>query len=70
MGASKKLKMAALDKGIKHKELAEMLGYKGENTVYNLLSRDNFTYENVERWADLLGCDVVLRDRKTGKLYR
>lgn len=69
MGASKKIKMVLLDKGIKQKELAQMLGYKGINSIYNMLGRDNMTFSVVEHWADLLGCDVVLRDRVTGKIY-
>ena len=69
MGASKKIKLALLAKGIKQKELSELLGYNGENTVYNMLARDNMTYETVERWADAIGCEVVLRDRATGKIY-
>lgn len=69
MGASKKIKMALLDKGITQKELAEQLGYVGKNTVYNLLGRDNLSFKAVERWADIIGCDVVLRDRASGKIY-
>lgn len=69
MGASKKIKMALLDKGIHQNELAQRLGYKGINSIYNMLSRDNMTYAVVERWADAIGCDVVLRDRVSGKIY-
>ena len=69
MGASKKLKMLMVDKEITQKELAEMLG-KTLNNVRNTLYKDNFRMETLEAWADALGCDVVLRDRKTGKLYR
>ena len=69
MGASKKIKMILLDKDIQQKELAEQLGYRGKNTIYNLLKRDNLSFKTVERWADILGCDVVIRDRVTGKIY-
>ena len=69
MGVSKKIKMVLLDKEIQQKELAERLGYEGKNTIYNMLKRDNMTYATVEKWADLLDCDVVLKDRKTGKIY-
>lgn len=69
MGISKKFKIALLDKDIQQKELAERLGYKGKNTVYNMLKRDNMTIATAEQWADLIGCDVVLRDRATGKIY-
>lgn len=69
MGASKKIKIALMDKGIKQNELAHRLGYKSINSVYNMLGRDNMTYAVVERWADAIDCDVVLRDRATGKIY-
>lgn len=69
MGASKKIRMALLDKDIQQKELAERLGYEGKNTIYNMMKRDNMTYAVVEKWADAIGCDVVLRDRASGKIY-
>lgn len=69
MGVSKKIKMALIDKGIKQKELAESLGYKSINSIYNALNRDSMTFEVAERWADVIGCDIVLRDRETGKIY-
>jgi len=69
MGASKKLKMILLDKGIRQADLAEMTG-RHLPTLRNMFYRDNMTYATVEQLADALGCDVVLWDRKTGKLYR
>lgn len=69
MGASKKIKMALLDKGMTQKELSDRLGYVGKNTMYNLLGRDSLSFATVEKWADILGCDVVLRDRVSGKIY-
>ena len=69
MGVSKKIKMALIDKEVSQKELAERLGYKGKNTIYNMLKRDNMTYATVEQWADAIGCDVVLQDRLTKKIY-
>lgn len=69
MGASKKLRMLMIDKEVSQKEFAEMIG-KSLNNVRNTLYNDNFKMETLEAWADALGCDVVLRDRKTGKLYR
>lgn len=69
MGVSKKLKMAMIDKDIKQKDMADLLGYTNINSVYNALNRDSMTFEIAERWADALGCDIVLRDRETGKIY-
>lgn len=69
MGASKKIKMVLLDKDMKKKDFAAMLGYEGQNTIYNMLGRDKMSYEAVEKWLDALGCDIVFRDRETGKIY-
>lgn len=69
MGVSKKIKMALIDKGIRQKELADTLGYQSINSIYNALNRDSMTFEMAERWADAIGCDIVLRDRETNKIY-
>ena len=69
MGISKKLKMVMLDKGIRQKNMAEVLGYTNINSLYNVLNRDSMTFETAEKWADALGCEIVLKDRKTGKIY-
>ena len=69
MGASKKIKMALIDKGITQKELAEMVGYRHEGSIYNMMKKDNMTFARIEMWADAIGCDVVLRDRESGKIY-
>ena len=68
MGASKRLRMAMLDKDVSVVKLAEMTG-KATQTVYNALAADNFKYDNLSTYANALGCDVVLLDRKTGKTY-
>jgi len=70
MGASKHIKMALIDKNKTIKELNEMRG--GEQplqSLYNQINRDSWRFADVEKLADLLGCDVVLVDRQTGKLY-
>lgn len=69
MSISKKFKMALLDKDIQQKELAKRLGYTGKNSVYNMMKKGNMTYSVLEKWADAIGCEVVLRDKETGKIY-
>lgn len=85
MGATKQLKMIMLDKGIKTREFAEMYQSipslvnregkgkektaKAPNVVYNMLRRDNMTFATVEVMADILGCDIIFKDRETGKEY-
>lgn len=83
MGATKQLRMIMLDKDIKRKDFAEAylsrprIMKNGEvqerngkvDTVYVMLSRDNMTYSTVEQMADILGCEIVFRDKETGKIY-
>lgn len=68
MGAAKSLRMAMIDKEVSVVKLAAMTG-KAKQTVYNALAADNFKYDNLSMYAEALDCDVVLRDRKTGKTY-
>lgn len=71
MGASKHIKIAMTDKNIKPGALAAALGYDEDKrqVFYNKISRDTMKFEDVEKIADVLGCDVVLVDRITKKLY-
>lgn len=68
MGASKHIKMAMTDKNIKPGAVAVALGYDNQ-VFYNKISRDTMKYDDVEKIADVLGCDVVLVDRITKKTY-
>lgn len=68
MGASKKLKKAMIDKDIKQTDLSAVTG-RAVQTLRNIMSRDNMNYATVEELADALGCDIVLRDRETGRIY-
>ncbi len=69
MGAGKHIKQCMLDKNIKSGSLAEALGYEQKQVFYNKLSRDKMSFDDVEKIADLLGCDLLLVDRETGKTY-
>lgn len=68
MGATKKLKQIMIDKEISGKKMAALVGCPTQ-TLYNKFSRDTMKYREVERYADLLDCDIVFKDRKTGKMY-
>lgn len=68
MGASKHIKIAMTDKNIKPGAVASVLGYDNQ-VFYNKISRDTMKFEDVEKIADVLGCDVVLVDRITKKIY-
>ncbi len=67
-GIAKPLKKAMIDKEIKQKEIADILGIS-KQTLYNSLSNDNLTFRRAAAIANILGCDIVLMDRKTGKIY-
>ena len=68
MGATKKLKMIMIDKDISGVKMAALVGCPVQ-TLYNKFGRDTMKYREVERYADLLDCDIVFKDRKTGKMY-
>lgn len=68
MGASEHIKKALKDKRITQEQLAEMVN-KPTQTVYNMMHRDTMKFTMVEIYADAIGCDVVLVDRETGKIY-
>lgn len=68
MGANKHIKAAMVYKGMKSGDVAPLVGKTAAN-FYNILSRDTMKFAEVEAIADALGCDVVLRDRKTGQCF-
>lgn len=68
MGARKQLRMAMLDKGITSKDVAAKLN-KPISTIYNTFTKDAMSWKTVVMYADAIGCDVVIRDRVTGKCY-
>lgn len=74
MRASSTLKAIMIMKDISVKQLSELTGKK-VTTIYNTFSRDGkskgggMTFENVAEYAEALGCEVIIRDKETGKEY-
>lgn len=68
MGIAKNIKVAAKDKDITQKDIAESLGIPLQN-LYNQLHRDAFTVRKASQIANVLDCDIVLMDRDTKKIY-
>lgn len=68
MGIAKNIKVAAKDKDMTQKDIAEALGVPLQN-LYNQLHRDAFTVRKAAQIADALNCDIVLIDRETKKIY-
>lgn len=76
---SDKLKALLKDRKRSLKDLAEEMG-KTPQTLYNAVHMEgketpktgkpiSIQYSTVEEMCDLLGCDIVFRDRETGKIY-
>lgn len=68
MGAAERIKTIARDKKVQTADMAEHLGLATQ-TLYNKMCRNTMKYNDVEALADYLDCDIVFKDRKTGKEY-
>ena len=66
MSGAKIIKQIMTEKNITVKQLAEMLGINAQS-MSNKLYRDNFTFEEMGRIADMLNCDIKVIMRDTGK---
>ena len=68
MSASKKIKMAMVNKGMSLNELAAKLEQTPQNLT-NKFRRNNLSEKDASQMADALGYDVkiVLVDRETGE---
>ena len=68
MSASKNIKVVLTKKNIKPGAVADALGVDRQ-VFYNKLSRDTMKYNDVEKIADALGCDIVFIDKQTKVIY-
>lgn len=68
MGLAKNFKICMIDKNIKQKDISAKIG-KDTQQLYNSLYRDKFITESAYTLAHALDCDIVLMDRRTGKIY-
>lgn len=68
MGASKRIKEIMREKRIKQIDIAKEVG-KDKQYIYNALYKDNLSFERAEQILDILGCDIVFKDRETGEEY-
>lgn len=62
------IRMIMLDKDVRKKDLADALEIAPQS-FYNKLSRDKMDFDTVADILDKLGCDVIARDRVSGKVY-
>lgn len=68
MSGAKIIKQIMTEKDLSVKQLAEMLGINAQS-MSNKLYRDNFTFEEMGRIADMLNCDIKVIMRDTGKEF-
>lgn len=68
MGAAKAIKQLMQEQNVSVGQLAAALGIQAQS-MSNKLYRDSFSFDEVVRIADILGSDVKLIVRKTGKEF-
>lgn len=74
MRASATLKSIMAKKEVSIQELAERTG-KSPTTIYATFANDKkskgggMAFENVVKFAEALGCEVVIRDKETGHIF-
>ena len=68
MGASKAIRQVMIERNIGIKELASLLDIQTQS-MSTKLYRDNFSYNEVEKIANFLNCDLVLITRDSNKQF-
>ena len=68
MGAAKIIKQLMIERDVSVKALADSLGRQAQS-MSNKLYRDNFSFDEVVKIAEILNCDVKLITRDTGKEF-
>lgn len=68
MGAAERLRAIAKDKKILVANMASHMGLAPQ-TLYNKMTRNTMKYNEVEDLAEYLGCEIIFRDKETGKEY-
>jgi DNA-binding Xre family transcriptional regulator len=68
MGAANKIRILLIERNMKIKDLAEQLGYSGNN-LSNKLKEDNFSEKELLKIARILNCDynITFTMKDTGK---
>ena len=68
MGASKAIRQVMIERNIGIKELAAFLEIQPQS-MSTKLYRDNFSYNEVEKIANFLNCDLVFITRDSNKQF-
>lgn len=70
MGASKRIKQIMIEKDTNVKELSSKTEIvSSPQALSNKLYKDNFSFSDVEKLAETLGCAVKIVDLETGKEF-
>lgn len=69
MSASKIIKQLMIERNMHVKDVAEKLGINSQS-MSNRLYRDTYTVEDFQKICDILGADVVVVLRDTGKTFK
>lgn len=68
MGAAKVIKQIMYEQNVSVSQLASALGIQAQS-LSNKLYRDSFSFDDVVHIADILGSDVKITIRETGKEF-
>ena len=68
MGAAKVIKQIMYEQNVSVSQLASALGIQPQS-LSNKLYRDSFSFDDVVRIADILGSDVKIIIRESGKEF-
>lgn len=74
MRVADRLRMVMRDKKITTDQVARKTN-KAMSTIYNTFSNDRkkdiggMTFANAEMLAEAMGCEIIIRDKETGKEY-
>lgn len=74
MRATETIRAIMTEKKIRVSDIAEITG-KHPQTIYNTFQNDRhskrggMTFENAVMLFEALGCEVLIRDKETGKIY-
>ena len=70
MGASKRIKQIMIEKDISVKELSQHLDFvSSPQALSNKLYKDNFSFSEVEKITNVLGAQVQIIIKDTGKQF-
>lgn len=68
MGMAATIKQILKDQKISQIELANRVGCS-KQTVYNVMHQDSMSLQTLEKYVEALGCEILIRDKDTGKFY-